>query len=152
MFVNNLRVRVNPKHANKSFKHISIVYERLAGGYGIGYSEPLTCRFGQVDSCERCIEVKIQFSEVGRLAVGDSCMLLAISKAKFQLEPGSVVIIQHLASIHGIVCREIKLPLVCSPVHRIPDGQGNISFEIFCINDRFTKLFCRRKLRKIRNY
>ena len=26
-FVNNLRVWVNPKHANKSFKHISIVYE-----------------------------------------------------------------------------------------------------------------------------
>ena len=60
--------------------HISIVYERLAGGYGIGYSEPLTCRFGQVDSSKRCIEVKIQFSEVGRLAAGDSCMLLAISK------------------------------------------------------------------------
>ena len=33
-----------------------------------------------------------------------------------------VVIIQHLTSIHGIVCREIKLPLVCSSVHRIPDG------------------------------
>ena len=46
---------------------------------------------------------------------------LAISKAKFQLEPGSVII-QHLTSIHGIVCREIKLPLVCSSVHRIPDG------------------------------
>ena len=26
-FVNNLRVWANPKHANKSFKHISIVYE-----------------------------------------------------------------------------------------------------------------------------
>ena len=37
-------------------------------------------------------------------------MLLAISKAKFQLEPGSVII-QHLTSIHGIVCREVKLPL-----------------------------------------
>ena len=48
-FVNNLRVWVNPEHANKSFKHISIVYGSLAGGYGIGYSEPLTCRFGQVD-------------------------------------------------------------------------------------------------------
>ena len=31
----------------------------------MGYSEPLTCRFGQVDSCERGIEVKIQLSEVG---------------------------------------------------------------------------------------
>jgi len=41
------------------------VYERLAGGYGIGYSEPLTCRFGQVDSRERRIEVKTQLSEVG---------------------------------------------------------------------------------------
>ena len=40
-------------------------YKRLAGGYGIGYSEPLTCRFGQVDSSKRCIEVKIQLSEVG---------------------------------------------------------------------------------------
>ena len=39
MFVNNLRVWANAKHANKSFKLISIVYERLAGGYGIGYSE-----------------------------------------------------------------------------------------------------------------
>ena len=26
-FVNNLHVWVNPEHANKSFKHISIVYE-----------------------------------------------------------------------------------------------------------------------------
>ncbi|MBS5551185.1 MAG: hypothetical protein KHX53_03825, partial [Bacteroides sp.] len=62
---NNLRVWANPKHANKSFKHISIVYERLAGGYGIGYSESLTRRFGQVDSCKRRIEVKIQLPEVG---------------------------------------------------------------------------------------
>ena len=54
-----------PNTQNKSFKHISIVYKRLAGGYGIGYSEPLTCRFGQVDSSKRCIEVKIQLSEVG---------------------------------------------------------------------------------------
>ena len=46
-------------------RYISIVYERLAGGYGIGYSESLTCRFGQVDSCKRRIEVKIQLSEVG---------------------------------------------------------------------------------------
>lgn len=28
------------------------------------YSEPLTCCFGQVDSSKRCIEVKIQLSEV----------------------------------------------------------------------------------------
>ena len=39
-FVNNLRVWSNPKHANKSFKHISIVYDRLARGYGKRYFEP----------------------------------------------------------------------------------------------------------------
>lgn len=54
---------INPEHANKSLKHISM--NDLKRGYGICHSEPLTCRFGQVDSCERRIEVKIQLSEVG---------------------------------------------------------------------------------------
>ena len=41
------------------FSVFFMVYEWLAKGYGIGYSKPIVCRFGKVEICKRCIEVKL---------------------------------------------------------------------------------------------
>lgn len=70
---------IKPGHANKSLKHINIVYDRLARGYGIGNSESLAGRFGLVDSGSA--KMKSLLSDVSGLIVGDSCILLGIGNA-----------------------------------------------------------------------
>ena len=66
-------------------------------GNGIPYL--LHAALAKLLSRKRSIEMKGQLSEVCPLTVGDSCILLTVSKAKFQLKPGSVII-QNFAPIH----------------------------------------------------
>lgn len=66
-----------------------------------------------------CLDFARQLFE--GLTVGDSSMLLAISKAKFELKYISVII-KDFATTHRIGCREIKLPLICPLVLWTPNG------------------------------
>ena len=119
--MNKLGVWCNGKEGNKWLKDIRIVYERVGGGYGIGYWEGVRWGFGEVERRKGWIEVKMEFGEVGRVGVGDWWMVVGMCKGKLEVE-GGCVIMEEVGWMDGMVCREIKLGVVCCWVDGIGDG------------------------------
>ena len=110
--------------ANTPFKHIGIVCYRLAGRNRIFDFHFFASALGEIDCSKRNVEVKGHLSEVSGLAVRDSRILLAVSKAKLQLEP-CPVIFRDIKGRLCVVCREVQLPLVSTVFLRVPDGKAN---------------------------
>ena len=80
--------------------YIGIVCYRLAGRNRIFDFHSFASAFGKIDCSKRNVEVKGHLSEVSGLAVRDSRILLAVSKAKLQLEPYPVI----FKDIKGRLC------------------------------------------------
>ena len=125
-----MRVRSNPRHAKKSFKHVGIVYDWLAWWYGI--SHLLAGSFGKVYSGKWRVEVKCQFPEVSWMTVRHTCMLLGISKAEFKLETCPIKV-QNILRVQCFIRREIQLSFISSLLHRIPYSQIYKTSERFVI-------------------
>ena len=62
---------------------------------------------GYVDGCEGHVEVECESLFLTRLAVGESCVLLAVSQEELNLEPCPV-------DVHNVLCRHID---VCGEEH-----------------------------------
>ncbi len=68
----------------------------------------LTCKSpGYVDGREGHVEVECESLFLTRLAVGESCVLLAVSQEELNLEPCPV-------DVHNVLCRHID---VCGEEH-----------------------------------
>ena len=61
-----------------TFKHIGVVYHRLAWGDRIRYSHPFASGLGKIDCRKRRVEVEGQFSKVSGLTVRNSRELFAV--------------------------------------------------------------------------
>ena len=97
---------------------------------------------GEIDCSKRNVEVKGHLSEVSGLAVRDSRILLAVSKAKLQLEP-CPVIFRDIKGRLCVVCREVQLTFIspvfigipyCETYHALGEHWSRLSVHIvfFC--------------------
>ena len=107
--------------------------EKISGAEVVGKLKPVG---KEISTFDKLFEMKVRYFE----NTAQFVQKLKLTGGAYQLEgyleygacndenclPPTQVAFQFsgkaVASIHGIVCREIKLPLVCSSVHRIPDG------------------------------
>ena len=128
--------------ANTPFKHIGIVCYRLAGRNRIFDFHFFASALGEIDCSKRNVEVKGHLSDVSGLAVRDSRILLAVSKAKLQLEP-CPVIFRDIKGRLCVVCREVQLTFIspvfigipyCETYHALGEHWSRLSVHIvfFC--------------------